>query len=232
MTHFIPSADGSEWQGNWIIKTAKDAGIRVFYVRGCYGDEVDEWVESYTTRLRNHGLAFGLYGWFRPDVNPTRQANLLHTLHRDLGANLIPESDVEDDGGGIAPRYIRRDLRTVVNILTTKVGKPPVLYTSKTFWDPHVNSDQFGECPLWVARYVHKYSYQYRADPVPFDPADWGEYAMNQPLDPGIPLGFGTWDAWQFSAGGNGCGRRYGAESNDLDLNIIRPLRWHRFQLP
>jgi hypothetical protein len=59
----------------------------------------------------------------------------------------------------------------------------------------------------------------------------WGDWAFNVRKNvngPKTPSGV-EWSGWQFSAGFNGQGPVYGAESPDLDLNIIRAEKWNEW---
>lgn len=235
---WIPAIDISVHQGEFIVRTAKDAGISTFWTRALFGCRIDEHLAQNVSRFKHNGCEFGLYGWFRPDVDPISQANLLYKLTKDHGATLIPMVDVEDHGD-MKPLAVRKALRKYVNCLTKQLGKPPAIYSSSTFWDRHVKDDTFGNCPFWAARYVHSLIKQpdgtwkngYLAHPVPVIPAMWSAYALshNKPI---LPKGWTQWTAWQFSAGHNRCGKRYGAQSTDLDLNIIRKSEISRLRLP
>jgi hypothetical protein len=109
-------------------------------------------------------------------------------------------------------------------------------YAARSFWNGRtaggewVGDDRLaGELEWLVPRYpVHSVA-GYASRPVPFDPALWDEWAFGvQPVGPLPPRG-AVWSGWQFSADFNGRGRFYGAESADLDLNIIRREAWSRW---
>lgn len=61
-------------------------------------------------------------------------------------------------------------------------------------------------------------------------PAAWSQVALATGKEPAELAGRPrTWDAWQWSAGGNAQGPVYGCQSSDLDLNIARAEAWARW---
>lgn len=232
-TQFLTFVDVSKYQCDTIWKKIKDAGIDGAYVRVLNGTELDPCAQQHVERAKKNGVPIGVYGFWRPDQNAIEQGNLLSKLHRDHNAFYVPMVDVENTGGGMKPFFIRRKLRKTVDILTASIRKPPTIYTRPGFWNLNVNAKDYGNCPLWVARYVHtdRDWYKQPEHAVPVNPDDWAAYAMSHPR-PTPTNGWPLWSAWQFSAEGNGCGARYGAPSIDLDLNIVRAGQYSRFIAP
>jgi GH25 family lysozyme M1 (1,4-beta-N-acetylmuramidase) len=58
-----------------------------------------------------------------------------------------------------------------------KTGRPPILYTTADWWDTCADSAALGQDPLWVAAY-------------------------STSGGPPLPVGWGTWDIWQYTSGG------------------------------
>ena len=229
MIKYIPGIDISRWQGNIKWKVVRDKKIPFSYIRALNGLTLDPLLQSNITKAKLNGVPFGLYIWWRPEQDPILQAKLIMKLHKESGATMVPMIDVEDNQKNIRPIFMRRKLTRLVNECTRQLGKPPTIYTAAWFWNKTVNSTKFTHCPLWVARYVHYSSKAYKADPVPVAVSGWAKYAMAR-KQPAAVTGWGTnWSAWQFSAGYNACGKRYGMESSDLDLNIVKESEFNRF---
>jgi len=229
MAKYIPGIDISRWQGAIKWPVVKKAGIQYTYIRALNGVTLDPLLEVNVAGAKKAGVPFGLYTWFRPEQDPIAQAKLIMKWHKSCGATLVPMVDVEDNQTGMRPIFVRRRLRKMVAEITRQLGKPPTIYTAAWFWNKSVNSAEFTACPLWVARYVHYSSAAYRADPIPVAPSLWAKYAMAR-KQPAAVTGWGeNWSAWQFSAGYNACGKRYGMESSDLDLNIVKESEFNRF---
>lgn len=233
MIEYDPAIDISVHQGDMIVSKAKAKGIGMFYARGLFGTKEDLKFKENVRRFKINGVQFGVYIWFRPIRSAKSQAAALIKLHKESGATLVPMIDVEDSSG-LPPLIVRIRLAKMVELVTAGIGKPPAIYTGYPFWIKHVKSTdpKFARCPLWLARYPVYSHEKYKLFPVPVDPKKWAEWAFQFNRDPIIPAPWKIWAAWQFSAGFNGCGPRYGAASNDLDLNLIRKAQSDRFRLP
>lgn len=233
---WLTGVDVAKYQGNMKWAVLANDGLDFAYVRFSVGLTVDPLAKQNVERLRRLGIPFGGYHFFYPDLDIAAQTRLFTTAHQQFKPRLVPMVDVESRGKGtvkVAPRGIEMRLAKIVNGLTAAVGKPPAIYTSATFWNQWVKSIAFGHCPIILARYVHSSVAAYKEHPVPKPLAQWTKYALDhKDKRPVVPLGWSKYDGWQFSAGYNGCGKRYGAESADLDLNIMRPESFHRFQIP
>jgi hypothetical protein len=84
-------------------------------------------------------------------------------------------------------------------------GRDCGIYTRKSWWDAEVapppgNTDIPRGCPLWVANYT--------TAAKPAIPFDWAKR-----------YGPDAWVFWQYSADGNDQGFRFGAASDDIDIN-------------
>ncbi len=231
MAHFISGIDISRWQGTVNWQKVKAAGIQFVYIRALNGLTVDPLVGANVHGARSNGIPFGLYQWWQPHIDPIAQAQLIMKYHKNTRATMVPMIDVEDNTTGMRPLFVRRRLGRLITEVTHQLGKPPTLYTAAWFWNQSVNSDKFTACPLWVARYAHYDSKTYRnpMHAIPVDPAQWPAYALLH-TRPDPVTGWGSnWSAWQFSAGYNQVGKRYGVGSTDLDLNILKASEYNRF---
>ena len=88
--------DISKWQGEWRDPQATvDSGVDFVYMRAGNGFRKDTRVEEYAYIAKERGLNFGVYHFFRPKLDPVKQADFLYELHNKLGANMIPQLDIE-----------------------------------------------------------------------------------------------------------------------------------------
>lgn len=212
----IPGIDVSQYQGNITWAKVAQAGIKWAYIRANCGTRVDTHVSRNLKLSKKRGIPRGVYVYFKPEQDVAKQARILLSYNTDC--ELEPMIDVEHHGD-LKPKEIVAALQQIVDIVTTATGKPPVIYTGAWFWNVRVKSKKFGHCPLWVSQYVHYDTQSYRIHPVPDDPKDWTKYAYKHPRPKPI-IGWSKWLYWQFSAGYNGVGKKYGMESRDLDLNL------------
>jgi hypothetical protein len=116
-------------------------------------------------------------------------------------------------------------LRAYVDELRRLSGRPRlIVYTADWYWDTNVapSGVSFADCDLRVAHYVH--------GTPPAAAAAWEGWIGT--AQPDLPLGWSSWHGWQFSAIGNGAGPTYGAQSADLDLNVVRAEVWARWTAP
>ena len=212
--------DVSKWQGHIDWDVMKASGVDAVYMRAYNGTRKDERLDQYAEGARRVGLPFGLYTYWRPKYTAREQVDRLLAAHAETGAVLIPMIDVEH-GDGKPPTVIGQSVTDGVRMVQEQLGVAPVIYTAAWFWNPAVKGAEVSHCPLWLARYS--------TPQPPVDPRNWADFALDY-KQPAVPSGWHTWDAWQFSADGNFRGPTYGASSSHLDLNIMRPDSWARFQ--
>jgi GH25 family lysozyme M1 (1,4-beta-N-acetylmuramidase) len=225
--NWLTGIDISHYQGNIAWKKVADAKIDFAYIRSNVGTTKDNLFEVNAKRATRNKIPFGFYVYVKPELDSEKQVEMILKAHRECGATLVPQVDVEHHGD-LHPRYVRRSVNIITSAITQELGKEPVIYTGQWFWDSRVKTRKFRKYPLWVAKYVKYSDRGYRACPVPLDPQYWDEYALS--FETPAPFGgWYDWDIWQFSAGFNGVGKKYGMQSNDLDLNIMKKRSWSKF---
>lgn len=105
-------------------------------------------------------------------------------------------------------------------------------YTNRSYWNGALgpNDAQLASELDWIVpRYPVASPQGYLAHPLPPDSLGWEQWAFGiAPQGPLAPIG-ATWSGWQFSAGYNKQGAKYGAHSTDLDLNLIDEAAWARW---
>jgi len=223
---FLTGVDVSQYQGNINWQKVKDSKIDFAYIRSNVGLNVDTLLAP---NCKKASVPFGLYVYIKPEEDVVDQMRTMLDNHKRYKATLIPQIDIEHDGGK-KPRELKAAVRTCIKMVRDTLGKPPSIYTYPSFWNTHVNiARHIEQCPLWVARYVYYSTAEFKANPVPRDVSLWAEYAFQPNKKPAQVRGWKTWDVWQFAANHNNAGPKFGMESAHLDLNIMRKESSSRF---
>ena len=228
---WLTAIDVSQYQGNIIWKKVKDAGIDFAYIRSNAGLNEDDLLRQNCNRAKKNSIPFGLYVYIKPENDVVAKMRMVLDNHKKYGATLIPQIDIEHDGG-VQPKVLKQIVRTCIKMATDELGKPPAIYTYAVFWNAHV-SMRLGvsHCPLWVARYVYYSDAEFKANPIPRDPSLWRDYAFNSKKIPPAVKGWKTWDAWQFAGNYDHAGKKFGMTSAHLDLNIVKSASYDKFVL-
>lgn len=225
-TNYLCGIDVSEYQGAIAWKKVASYKFDFAYLRSNVGTKEDARLEYNSKRAKNNNIPFGYYVYVKPELDAEMQISMLLDAHYKYGATLVPQIDVEHHGN-LHPRLVRKCVDHIVLRATQELGKPPAIYSGDWFWNSRVKSRKHGNCPLWVAKYVQYSPKEFEQNGVPIPPAEWANWALS--FEQPKPLkGWSDWDIWQFSAGYNNCGKRYGMVSNDLDLNIMKEQCWER----
>ncbi|ADU25698.1 glycoside hydrolase family 25 protein [Ethanoligenens harbinense] len=139
------------------------------------------------TAAAAHGMAWGPYHFLRLNSDPVKQADSFWARIRGTGYSLVPAVDVESYDGQQSAASMRQIIRAFITELQRVSGITPVLYTY-TAYANDILRGQFTDCPLWLA--------------------DYRGYA-------GDVVGWGAWDAWQYSEHG----QIEAISNNEVDLD-------------
>lgn len=151
----VEGIDVSKWQSNIDWDPLADYGIRYAFIRVNHGlDDIDEKFTYNWAEARRVGILRGAYQYFLPDEDAIEQAQLLLDLMGPLEPDdLPPVLDVEEDAGQ-SPEVIRQKIHLWVDHVEAAIGRKPIIYTAKYFWQDRVGApDDFLDHPLWVANY-------------------------------------------------------------------------------
>ncbi len=169
--------DVSKWQGsiNWAAVAAD--GVKFAFIRASDGTGyIDEYFHQNWEQAKQNGITVGAYQFFRPNQNPTAQAELLLEMMGTLGPeDLPPVIDVEATGG-LGPGAIASAISEWLSVVEPAVGAKPFVYTSPGWWNGNVNSPDFGDLPLWVAHWGTN---------CPSMPNGWSDFVFHQTSDSG-----------------------------------------------
>ncbi|MDX2162304.1 MAG: GH25 family lysozyme [bacterium] len=187
-----PGIDVSFWQNaiDWLQVAA--AGYRFAAIRSTVGESyTDPRFAANWDNARKAGLLVTAYHLVRPDKSAVSQMNHFLNVIGTRKADFPLALDIEVTDGQ-TPAFISTLVRECLQILTTRTGRKPIIYTAKWFWDANlIASPDWSQYDLWVANYGA--------------------------LTPALPRDWTTWRFWQYTSQGTvpGVGSRF------TDLNYF-----------
>jgi uncharacterized protein (TIGR03382 family) len=173
--------------------TAKAAGVAFAFVRVSDGLAYpDPKFAEYWTGAHAAGVLRGAYQYFRPDVDPVQQADLLLSSTGPLGiGDLPPVLDLEV-ADGLSTSQVTAAVQAWIAHVTAAIGRPPIVYAGLYSWPMLTGGADVTTSPLWIA--------QYTAAACPDIPDPWT-----------------AWRFWQHSD----TGTVDGVTSSQLDLDVF-----------
>jgi GH25 family lysozyme M1 (1,4-beta-N-acetylmuramidase) len=182
----LTGVDVSFYQETIDWAKVKNAGVSFAFIRVSDGlSYPDSRFAANWAGAKNVGIVRGAYQFFRPNQDPTAQADLLVDAIGTLApGDLPPVIDIEATGGQSAATIVAR-AQVWADRVEARLGVRPIVYTGKYFWQDNVGSSaKFVDHPLWVAQYTSQ---------CPDLPTPWTRWAFWQYTDkgsiPGIPGG-------------------------------------------
>ncbi|MCA9520708.1 MAG: hypothetical protein KC609_07040, partial [Myxococcales bacterium] len=187
----LKGIDVSKWQGtiDW-DKVAAD-GVIYAFIRVSDGFTLDGQFAFNWAEAKRVGVIRGVYQFFRPGKDAVDQANLLLDQMGPLGDDdLPPVLDVEAiDGQG--PEVIVAKIHQWVSTIETALGRRPIIYSGRYFWNDNVGTTDFSSYPLWIPAY---------GPTCPTLPNAWSEWVFFQFSSTGAVKGIvGNVDMNQFN---------------------------------
>jgi GH25 family lysozyme M1 (1,4-beta-N-acetylmuramidase) len=170
----VKGIDVSQYQGTINWTSVKNDGVHYALIRVSDGlNFPDPKFDQNWTGSRSAGVKHGAYQFFEPAQDPIAQADmLLSKIHSQIGADdLPPMLDVEVTGG-LGPSAVAAAVKKWVDHVTSKVGRPPIIYTGVYFWRDQVGGANETASPLFLA--------QYTSAACPDIPAPWTNWAIWQ----------------------------------------------------
>ncbi len=206
-----PTVDGidvSKWQGimDWV--KAKSAGAQYAFIRAgavsTVGIKYQDYQFTRNSEIAPDLMPVGYYWYFRPQFDPVGQADYFCDLIEDKRWELPPVLDWEFIPPSMSPAANTKAAGDFALHVNERLGVLPIVYSRGAWLNANTVTDPFlSMLDLWVARYT------VRGKP-------WGnvfDYKSVTPRD------YDTWRFWQWSAGGNGRGAEFGAQSKSIDLD-------------
>ena len=194
--------DVSVYQGSVDWAKVKAAGITFAIVRVSDGTgTLDSTFATNWKGTKSNGLVRGVYQFFEPGEDPTKQANLLISQVNGAGgfdaADLPPVMDIETTGGQ-SDATIQSNMQTWLNVIAKATGSKPLIYTNLNT-SSHFGG-KFGSYPLWVA--------------------SWGASC------PTMPSGWSQWQFWQYSDTGTINGISGGVDHDEFNGSLADLKAW------
>ena len=151
----VTGIDVSYYQGDIDWSAVAGDGVEFAFVRVSDGTTFpDPNFAGYWSGSRAAGIVHGAYQFFRPAEDPIAQADLLlSTMGAMQPDDLPPVIDVEVNGG-LSSDDVAAAVRQWVDHVQAAIGRAPIVYTGKYFWDDSVDATDLGTLPLWHAQYT------------------------------------------------------------------------------
>jgi lysozyme len=172
--------DVSTHRGGSIAWSAlAEAGVRFSFCKATEHLALrDETFERHADDAASAGLLVGSFHFFRPEVDPERQARHYHAVAH--GRVVLPPVLDFENLRGVTPAEALRRAVAFVEATEALWGRTCVIHTYPSFWsslgDPA--SPELGARPLWIAH-----------------------HGADQPR---LPSPWSRWQWWQFDANGRG----------------------------
>lgn len=149
----VEGIDVSVWQASVDWPAVKQSGITFAIARVSYGTSKDDWFDTNWSGIRDAGLVRGTYQYFLPDQDAIAQADLMLASIGTLEqGDLPPILDVETMAGQSAATVEAKITAWMAHV-EAAIGRKPILYTGKYFWQDNVASGAFSDYPLWIPNY-------------------------------------------------------------------------------
>ena len=152
--------DVSQYQGkiNW-SKVGRRHPVEFVFVRISMGaDGVDKWAKRNLKGAKEEGFQIGVYHYYRPNENSTRQArNFISQLDRldpDLDFRVVLDIEEKPSPRVQTMAQLKEGLKNWISLVEREVGHDPIIYTGLNYYNQNFrNDDDFEDYPYWVASY-------------------------------------------------------------------------------
>ncbi|MCH5176667.1 MAG: glycosyl hydrolase family 25 [Prevotellaceae bacterium] len=151
----ITGIDVSHYQGqiNW-AEVARDPQVQYVFLKMTEGNSMVDNTYAYNLReARRHGLKVGVYHFFRANVTAEAQFRNFMSVYRKQDQDLLPFVDVELSNGVSDHVFVSR-LRELLELITKAIGRRPVIYTGKHYYQKYLNTDYFRQYQYFIASYT------------------------------------------------------------------------------
>ena len=150
----IEGIDVSVWQGgsvNW--SAVAGSGIKFAFARASYGTNKDTHFDTNWPKMKAAGLVRGAYQYWLPSKDPIAQAQAMLDIMGPLDpGDLPPVVDVEQTDGLSSSEIVARLTQWIAHV-ESAIGRKPIIYSGKYFWQDNVKSAAFVDYPLWIPNY-------------------------------------------------------------------------------
>ncbi len=151
-TPVLRGVDVSEWQGKINFDEVHDSGVRVVYIRACYGGSyTDPYFRRNALGAAEAGLKFGCYHYVtaRTAEEARQQAQYFASVIRNETYSCRPAMDFESFGS-LNTQEINAVAAAYLKELRSLTGVTPVIYADAND-AKEIFSASLNRYPLWVA---------------------------------------------------------------------------------
>lgn len=187
----INGVDISKWQGDidWPKLLSND--VRFMFIKCSDGITVDPKLNDNVAACKLYDVPFGLYHFWQPDIEITKQTNLFCDLVIDHQPILEPAYDLEKPPGeGID---YQAGLEKSFNKFISCAQRDPIIYSNVSFAKQYLQFPEAYHKELWIASWTKK-------------------------EEPTLPTKFKTWLFWQHDCK-NQLGPDYGVKTKSICLD-------------
>jgi lysozyme len=194
--------DVSVYQGSVDWAKVKGAGITFAIARVSDGTgTIDSTFATNWKGTHANSLVRGVYQFFEPGEDPTKQADLVLSEVKAAGGfdagDLPPVMDIETTGGQ-SDATIQSHMQTWLDVIAKAMGRKPIIYTNNST-STHFGG-KFTGYPMWVA--------------------SWGASC------PTMPSGWKAWDFWQYADTGTVNGISGGVDHDEFNGSLADLKAW------
>ena len=150
----VKGVDVSSYQGDIDWDVLSSQGIEFAYIKATEGSStVDRCFEANWKGASDTSLRIGAYHFFSFESSGENQANLFCDTVKAIPNMLPPVIDVEfygrfHSGDDIDVDAVKKELRSMIDILTDHYGVKPIIYVSSETYELIVKDD-FADCGIW-----------------------------------------------------------------------------------
>lgn len=162
----VHGIDISRYQGNidWeLLRNAsiQSSPVRFVFIKGTEGVSiVDENFNLNFYQAKKNDFIRGVYHFYTPDVDATRQAQFfMKQVHLEPG-DLPPVLDVEK-AGDLSKEDLQREVKKWLSLVEERYKVKPIIYSGYKFKLKYLSDSLLNTYPFWIAHYyVDKLSYK------------------------------------------------------------------------
>jgi lysozyme len=146
--------DVSYYQGDIVWSRVRKAGVEFAFIRGYDGTDIfDTQFVANWNGAKRAGIQRGAYQFFRPELSPIDQADVLIKLLRAYGmGELPPVIDIEVTAG-LPLSTVAERAKTWIDRVRAELKVEPIVYTNPGLWRLRP-ALEISSQPLWLAHYT------------------------------------------------------------------------------
>ncbi len=147
--------DISHYQGkiDW-EEVARDSSISFIITRSTMGDDrKDKLFNQNIKKVREYGFVLGIYHYYDPNENSTKQANNFIQTAKLSPGDLAPILDIEKMPRNKDKKKFIAGIKNWLYIVEKKYKTKPMIYTYLKFYNHNLKKDIGKDYPLWIAVY-------------------------------------------------------------------------------